>query len=129
MVLPSGVDLIVFSPNMKEMVTVEDASDYQREQRKEEASIEENELMSWEESCLLRFSHFLGMSSEGYKEEVLDLINKICGRRQEGKGKEEQGMTKFYRDMKKLEWIVKEKVRTSKETIGKGTRALLLKYQ
>ena len=109
-----GVDLVVFTPNGKEMVAVEDASDFQRAEREEEANIEENEQMSWEESCLLRFNHFLGMSLEGYEEEVLDLMNKICGRRHEGKGKEEQGTTKLYREMKKLEWITKEKVRTLK---------------
>ena len=67
------------------------------------------------------------MSLEGYEDEVLDLMYKISVRRQKDKGKEGQGMTKFDREMKKLEWIVKKKKRSSKG-VRKGTRAILLKY-
>ena len=32
---------------------------------------------SWEESCLVRFSKFLGFSTVGYEELILDFMNRI----------------------------------------------------
>ena len=37
-------------------------------------------------------------------------------------------MTKFAREMKKLEWNIKEKDRSSRGETSQGTRALLLRY-
>ena len=59
---------------------------------------------------------------------MLGLMYKISDRRQKDKGKEVQGTTKFDREMKKLEWTVKEKKRSTKGGVGKGTRAIMLKY-
>ena len=47
---------------------------------------------------------------------------KISGRTQKGKGKEMLRMTKFDREMKKLEWNVQEKKRSLTGVVGKGTR-------
>ena len=43
--------------------------------------------------------------------------------------KEEQRMTKFDREMKKLQWIVQEKERSKKESVGRGTRDITVKYK
>ena len=68
------------------------------------------------------------MSSEGYEAEVLDLMYKLSDRRQKGKGKEMQGMTKFDREIKKLAWTMQENGGSLKGVERKGTRASLLKY-
>ena len=47
----------------------------------------ENDIASWEESCLAKFSEFLGFLIEGFKEEILELMSRINFRRQKGKGK------------------------------------------
>ena len=87
MILPLGVDIIEFGPKRKKMIMVESSHDIHKEEG-EKVSIEEDpETLKWEESCLLRFSKFLGMSLEGYEDEVLDLMYKISDRRQKGKGK------------------------------------------
>ena len=97
---------------------------------REEKSLEgENTHTSWEESCLLRFSKFLGMSTVGYENEELKLMHKMGGRRRDDRGKEVQRMTKFDREMKRLQWTVQEKERSKKESVGRGTRDITVKYK
>ena len=79
--------------------------------------------MSWEESCLARFSKFLGFSIVGYEELILDFMNKINGSRQKIKGKGGVGTTKFDRELKKPEWNVKDKEGKKSGARGKGARA------
>ena len=128
MVLPPGVDIDEFMPEGREVVVVENILDPPRDEGEEELSAEKVDRFSWEESCLLRFSKFLGMSPEGYEDDVLDLMYKISDRRKEGKGKEVQGKTKFDREMKKQGWIMQENGRASRGVAGKGTRAIMWKY-
>ena len=109
-------------------MVVEDTQDFQRDERKEELSTY-HEQMTWEESCLFRFSKFLGMSLEGYEDEILELMNRISERRQNEVGKGVHRMTKFDKEMKRLSWTIKDKGKTTRGVDGKGTRALLLKYQ
>ena len=70
---------------------------------------QEEQEGTWEESCLLLFSRFLGFSVDGYEDENFNLMNSICERRSTVKGKGVQGTTKFNRGIKKLEWNIKEK--------------------
>ena len=84
---------------------------------------EEQEEGTWEESCLLLFSKFLGFSIAEYKDEIFKLMNKICERRTMVKGKGVQGTTKFDKELKKLEWNVQEKEKSrrgSSSQSGKG---------
>ncbi|RVW46616.1 hypothetical protein CK203_067303 [Vitis vinifera] len=65
----------------------------------------------WSTSSLARFSHCLGMPTEGFEEEILYLLRRMKGR-MEQKGRE--GVTrktslkssKSNRELKKLEWTV-----------------------
>ena len=127
MVLPLGVDIIEFVLKGREMVMMENHAETLRKEGEEGSTEEECDKLSWE-SCLLRFNKFLGMSLEGYEDEALWLMYKICDRRQKGRGKEVPGMTKFNREMKKLEWIVHERKMSTKGSVGQGTRAILFKY-
>ena len=67
------------------------------------------EIGSWEKSCLLVFSNFLGVSMKGHKEEILNLMNNICERRDQIEGKAVHTTSRFKRELKKLEWDVEEK--------------------
>ena len=67
------------------------------------------EAGTWEESCLLMFSKFLGFFVARHEEEIFNLMSSICERRFKLKGKGVQRLTKFNREFKKLEWAVQEK--------------------
>ena len=80
------------------------------------------ELVPWEESCLAKFSEFLGFPIVDFKEEILELMTRIKSRRQKRKGKGGAVSTKFDRELKKLEWNVMDSGR-KKGALGKGIRA------
>ena len=92
-----------------ELVLMEDFSKTQKEVSKGDSCAESQDEDSWKESCLLRFSKFLGMSPKGYEDEILGLMLKISGRMLEVKGKGVHRTTKFKREIKRLEWSVEEK--------------------
>ena len=100
MILPPSVDVIELLPKGKEMVVVENSHDMYKKEREEASTEEDPNHLLWEESYLLRFIKFLGMSSNGYEHEGLNLMYKISDIREKGKGKEVSGMTKFDREMK-----------------------------
>ena len=80
------------------------------------------DLVPWEESCLAKFSEFLGFPIEGFKEEILELMTRINSRRQKRKGMGGAVSTKFDRELKKLEWNVMDSGR-KKGALGKGVIA------
>ena len=65
------------------------------------------EEVSLEES-LINFSRCMGLPIEGFEEEIVDLMNRVSGRRYTDKGKGVQSSTKFDRELKRLKWTVKE---------------------
>ena len=69
----------------------------------------EQEEISWEESCLIKFSKCMGLPTKGFEEEIVDLMTRVSGRRFTDKGKWVQSSTKFDRELKRLKWTVKEK--------------------
>ena len=82
---------------------------------------EDQEGDSWEESCFLVFSKFLGFLIKGYEGEIWSLMKSICERRDKIKGKGEQAPTKFERELKNLEWNMQEKsFRGGTSQRGKG---------
>ena len=73
------------------------------------------------------FNNFLGFSIEGYKEEILKLINNISARRQQIKGKGVQGTSKFEREIKKSKWTIQEKKKVAaNEGLAKGARVFFM---
>ena len=65
----------------------------------------------------------MGMSIEGFEDEFLELMNKVSDRRQKGKGKGHNSI-KFARELKKLEWNVKENERIRVGASGNKARGL-----
>ena len=83
------------------------------------------DTVSWEESCLARFSKFLGFSTSGHEEEILEFLKRFNVGRRKGKGKGGNRITKFDREMKKLAWNVTDTIRKKDGGLGKETRAYL----
>ena len=57
----------------------------------------------WDDSCLARFSNFLGFSTEGFEGEILNLLLRTKRRSEQNLKKGSLGTTKFDRELKKLE--------------------------
>ena len=81
------------------------------EGRDDRAEKEDDDKESWRYSCLARFCQCLGMPTEGFEREILKLLNRIRERRDvseriTGKKRKGQRMSKFDRELKKLEWSV-----------------------
>ena len=91
------------------------------ENRGKEILVEDT--MSWEESCLARFSKFLGFSTSGHEEEILEFLKRFNVGRRRGKGKGGNRITKFDREMKKLAWNVTDTLKKKDGGLGKETRA------
>ena len=127
-------------PLCRDLVAVEDREFQQcedgdkDENRGKESLAEDTE--SWEESCLARFSKFLGFSTSGHEEEILEFLKRFNVGRRRGKGKKGGGgggwgggggparrITKFDREMKKLAWNVTDTIRKKYGGLGKEARA------
>ena len=63
----------------------------------------------WEDSCLEKFSKFLGYPVDGLEDEILDLVHGIDTKRKKGKAKECLSLSKFDRELNKLKLSLKEK--------------------
>ena len=110
-----------------ELVAVEERDVQQREDgEKEDTRGEEfivEETNSWEESCLARFSKFLGFSTSRHEEEILGFMKRFNVGRQKGKGKGGDRTTKFDREIKKLAWNVTDTARKKDGAPRKGVKA------
>ena len=93
------------------------------ESRGKELLVEDT--VSWEESYLARFSKFLGFSTSGHEEEILEFLKRFNVGRRRGKGQRGNRITKFDREMKKLAWNVTDTIRKKDGGLGKETRAYL----
>ena len=61
---------------------------------------------SWDESSLAKFSKTLGFTTESVKGEILKLLLRLKTRRDQGKKKGISRMSRFDREVKKLEWSI-----------------------
>ena len=57
---------------------------------------------NWEDSCLVKFSDFLGFSMGGFENEVLGLVRKMVAMQQNDKKKGVVTTTRCERELKKL---------------------------
>ena len=75
------------------------------DQRASQEGRKEDQL-NWEESSLIKFSHFLGFSTEGLEKEILNFLGKIRKRREKIIDKGLLETTRFERELKRLECSV-----------------------
>ena len=74
-------------------------------QREEELASRESKgsgFENWEDSCLIKFSEFLGFSTVGFESEILGLLRKIVARQHQGENKGAVITTRCERELKKL---------------------------
>ena len=64
-----------------------------------------------EESCLEKFSKFLGYPMDGFEDEILDLVQRIDTKRKKGKAKECLTLSKFDRGIKEIKMVSKREGR------------------
>ena len=60
----------------------------------------------WEDSCLIKFSEFLGFSTEGFESEILGLLGKIVARQNQGENKGAIIKSRCERELKKLVYTI-----------------------
>uniref|UniRef100_F6I3D2 DUF4283 domain-containing protein n=1 Tax=Vitis vinifera TaxID=29760 RepID=F6I3D2_VITVI len=76
--------------------------------------------LNWEESSLVRFSHFLGFSTEGLEVEILNFLGKIRKRKEKIIGKGFLEASRFERELKRLESSVNYEKEAKKKGPMKG---------
>ena len=109
-----------------ELVVVGDLLVPSQEDREGSSSGRDECEESWEESCLQKFSQCMGLSIKGFEDEFLEPMQKVgqrrCKGKGKGKGKGAGGSSSFDRELKKLEWNVKDRGKSKMEAQGKGAR-------
>ena len=100
-----------------------------RSQESEDLEEEEDQGSSWDDSSLAKFSKTLGFSTDGVEGEILKLLLRLKTRRDQGKKKGISGMTRFDREVKKLEWSINYEGESRKKGSDRrnGDRALCFK--
>ena len=92
--------------------------------------MQEREIPSskWDESRLVKFSKSLGFSKEGIEREILKLLLRSKTRRYQGKKKGTLGLTRFDREVKKLDvrLITMERLERKGLTKEEGTELCVL---
>ena len=61
---------------------------------------------SWESSCLVKFSEFLGFPTKGFENEILELLRNLVASLKNGKEKGNMSMTKSERELRRLKSII-----------------------
>ena len=78
------------SPNMERVNVIPDCLGYEK----------------WDNTCLVKFSEFLGVSTVGYENEILCLMRKMVNQQTRDKSKGIMSETKCERKLRKLECII-----------------------
>ena len=83
---------------------IEEGPGGEGQQGEESASreTEDSGYEKWEDSCLIKFSEFLGFSTVGFESEILGLLSKIVARQNQGENKGTAIKSRCEREFKKL---------------------------
>ena len=84
--------------------------------------------INWEESSLVKFSQFLGFSTEGLEKEILSFLGKIRKMREKIVDKGLLETSRFEREIKRLECSVNYEGDTKKKgpTQGRGNQSAVV---
>ena len=61
---------------------------------------------SWEESCLVKLSDFLGYSTKGHEREILSFLRSLTAKQNQMRSKGQQVVSRCERELKKLEFTM-----------------------
>ena len=74
----------------------------QRKTRFQSELLENWKYGSWESSCLVKFSEFLGFPTKGFEKEILNLLGKLVASQKICKEKGSQSVSKSERELRRL---------------------------
>ena len=83
---------------------------------------------NWEDSCLFKFSEYLGVTTAGFEEEILKLMRKMEAQQVEDKRKRNSTETRCERELRKLECTINYSGK-SQNRGGRDRGNLLLKLK
>ena len=69
-------------------------------------NLESKRYNAWEDSCLIKFSEFLGVKTAGFEEEIVELLRKMDARQHGDKRKGDPAETRCERELRKLECTI-----------------------
>ena len=69
----------------------------------------EKRYESWEESCMVKFSEYLGFPTKGHEWEILSLLRSLAVKQNQMRPKGQQVVSRCERELKKLECTMKYK--------------------
>ena len=100
-----------------------------RPQESEDLEEKKDQDSSWDESSLAKFNKTLGFTTEGVEGEILKLLLRLKTKRDQGKKKGISGMSRFDREVKKLELSINYEGESRKKGSDRrnGDRALCFK--
>ena len=98
-------------------------------QRTKEVQTMSSVYENWEDSCLVKFSEFLGFSMVGFEKEILGLMRKMVANQQNDKKKGVSTTTRCEQELKKLASSINYNGRDKFKEGGKDRGNLLLKLK
>ena len=84
---------------------------------------------SWESSCLVKFSEFLGFPTKGFEKEIMNLLEMLVASQTRGKEKGSQSVSKSERELRRLRSTVNYNGNKSNKVGGRDRGNLLLKLK
>ena len=84
---------------------------------------------SWEISCLVKFSEFLGFPTKGFEKEILNLLRNLAASQKMSKEKGSQTVSKSERELRRLRSTINYNGNKFNKGGGRDRGNLLLKFK
>ena len=123
----AAVDRDRGSPDTSFDVGVEYGGDGQKKMKCNFDLTEKWKYVSWDSSCLVKFSEFLGFPTKGFENEIMNLLEKLVASQTRGKEKGSQSVSKSERELRRLRSTVNYNGGKSNKEGGRDRGNLLLK--
>ena len=91
--------------------------------------VENRKYGSWESSCLVKFSEFLGFPTLGFEKEILNLLGKLVASQKRCKEKGSQSVSKSERELRRLRSTINYNGNKINKGGGRDSGNLLLKLK
>ena len=100
-------------------------------QRKEVqcAALKDRNHGSWESSCLIKFSEFLGFPTTGFEKEIVNLLSNLVESQKLSKEKGPMTVTKSERELRRLRSTINYEGKKINKGVGRDRENLLLKLK
>ena len=127
MVTVDGREWGLESSEVLEVIKEGPSGEGQQEEESASEVVEDLGYEKWEDSCLIKFSEFLGFSTVGFESEILGLLSKIVARQNQVVNKGAVSKSRCERELKKLVCTVNYEGRSQIKGENKERGSLMLK--